>query len=118
MIKDKVIVLIDDSIVRGLTLSSVSKMFLEDAKAAELHIRIFSPKVISECHFGIDIATKEELIAHNYSIKEIEKMNNLNSLRYISIDDMLSVFPNEGKGFCNGCFTGQYNNPELECLDW
>lgn len=118
LIKDKVILLIDDSICRGNTLSSVSKMFLEDAEAKELHIRIFSPEVKNPCYFGIDLATKDELIAHNYTIEEIEKMNNLNSLRYISVEDMLSVFPNEGKGFCSGCFTGKYNNPELECLDW
>ena len=118
LIKDKVILLIDDSICRGSTLSSVSKMFLEDAEAKELHIRIFSPEVKNPCYFGIDLATKDELIAANYTIEEIEKMNNLNSLRYISVEDMLNVFPNEGKGFCSGCFTGKYNNPELECLDW
>ena len=116
LIKDKVIVLIDDSICRGNTLNSVSKMFLEDAEAKELHIRIFSPEVKNPCYFGIDLATKDELIAANHTIEEIEKMNNLNSLRYISVEDMLSIFPNSG--FCSGCFTGKYNNPELECLDW
>tara|TARA_Y100000589_G_C27121377_1_gene616623 strand:- start:330 stop:1352 length:1023 start_codon:yes stop_codon:yes gene_type:complete len=117
LIKDKIIVLIDDSICRGNTLNSVSKMFLEEAEAKELHIRIFSPEVKNPCYFGIDLATKDELIAANHTIEEIEKMNNLNSLRYISVEDMLSVFPT-GKGFCSGCFTGKYNNPELECLDW
>ena len=110
LIKDKIIILVDDSLVRGNTLNSLSKIFFAN-KCKELHVRICSPELKYPCYYGIDIPTYEELLLNNYSIKEVEKLNNLNSLRYISINKMIDSFDNNN--FCTACFDGNYNK-ELE----
>lgn len=111
-IKDKNIVLVDDSLVRGNTVQSLSNMFYENG-CKELHIRICSPELKFPCYYGIDIPTKEELIVNNYTISEIEMKFNLSSLRYISIEKMLETFEGD-KGFCCACFNGDYNKE----LNW
>ena len=110
-IKNKIIILVDDSLVRGNTINSLSQMF-HDSGCLELHIRICSPELKNPCFYGIDIPTKEELIINNYTINEIEKKSNLTSLRYISLDSMIGAFNND-TNFCTACFTGNYNK-ELE----
>ena len=93
LIKDKIIILVDDSLVRGNTLKSLSKLFFAN-KCKELHIRICSPELKYPCYYGIDIPTYEELLLNNYTIKQVEELFNLNSLRYISIEKMLNTFNN------------------------
>lgn len=110
LIKNKIIVLVDDSLVRGNTLKSLSKLFFIN-ECKELHIRICSPELKYPCYYGIDIPTQEELLLNNYTIKEVEKLHNLNSLRYISITKMINTFNNNN--FCTACFDGNYNK-ELE----
>ena len=110
LIKNKIIVLVDDSLVRGNTLKSLSKLFLING-CKELHVRICSPELKYPCYYGIDIPTYDELLLNNYSIKEVEIMNNLTSLRYISIKKMVDTFNNNN--FCTACFDGNYNK-ELE----
>jgi len=112
LIKNKVIILVDDSIVRGNTLESLSKLFYNNG-CKELHIRICSSEIKNPCYYGIDIPTSKELIINNYKISEIEKLYNLNSLKYITIKKMKEVF-GEDKGFCMSCFNGDYNKE----LDW
>lgn len=111
-IKDKNIILVDDSLVRGNTVQSLSNMFYENG-CKELHIRICSPELKFPCYYGIDIPTKEELIVNNYTIPEIEMKFNLSSLRYITIEKMLEVFEGNS-GFCCACFNGNYNKQ----LEW
>lgn len=111
LIKNKIIILVDDSLVRGNTIQNLSKSFFEYG-CNELHIRICSPPVKYPCYYGIDIPTYEELLINNYSIEEIEKKFNLNSLKYITNDKMIEVF--KDYGFCTSCFTGDYNKE----LDW
>lgn len=111
LIYNKVIILVDDSLVRGNTLKSLSKLFLSN-KCKELHIRICSPKLKYPCFYGIDIPTSEELLLNNYTISEIEKMNQLASLKYISLESMIKSFNNDK--FCTACFTGSYNKE----IDW
>ena len=101
-----------DSIVRGNTLESLSKLFFS-YKCKELHIRICSPELKYPCYYGIDIPTYNELIINNYSISQIEKLYNLNSIKYITIQKMLESFNND-YNFCSACFTGNYNKE----LDW
>ena len=110
LIKDKIIILVDDSLVRGNTLKSLSKLFFAN-ECKELHIRICSPELKYPCYYGIDIPTYEELLLNNYTIKQVEELFNLNSLRYISIEKMLNTFNNNN--FCTACFDGNYNK-ELE----
>lgn len=111
-IKNKNIILVDDSLVRGNTIKSLADMFHE-CQCNELHIRICSPELKYPCYYGIDIPTKEELIINNYSIKEIETNYNLISLRYLSLNCMINTFDNDNE-FCTSCFTGNYNKE----LDW
>lgn len=111
LIKNKVIILVDDSLVRGNTLKSLSKLFFAN-ECKELHVRICSPELKYPCYYGIDIPTYEELLLNNYNINEVEKLCNLNSLRYISLEKMISSFNNNN--FCTACFNGNYNKE----LDW
>ena len=109
----KIIILIDDSIVRGTTLKSIAKQFW-DCGAKEIHIRISSPPVISQCYFGIDIPTKEELIGARLksNIDDIVKELLITSLEYLTLEETQSLL---NSGFCSGCFTGKYPNG---LLDW
>ena len=111
-IKNKNIILVDDSLVRGNTVQSLSQMFYENG-CKKLHIRICSPELKFPCYYGIDIPTHKELIINNYTIPEIEKKFNLSSLRYITIEKMLEAF-GKNNGFCCACFNGEYNKE----LDW
>ena len=90
-IKNKVIILVDDSIVRGNTIQSLTKLFYKNG-CKELHIRVCSPELKYTCNYGIDIPTKEELVINNYSIDEIKNLNNMTSLKYLTVNEMLSVF--------------------------
>jgi amidophosphoribosyltransferase len=106
VIEGKRVVVVDDSIVRGNTAKfRVSQ--LREAGAKEVHYRIASPPIIYPCFFGIDFPTKNELIAANLSIPQIEKEINVDSLRYLSIQGMLKVVGGEKK-FCYACFSGYY----------
>lgn len=113
-ISGKRIVLIDDSIVRGTTLKSIAEKFWEYG-AKEIHIRIASPPVVSECFFGIDIPTKNELIASRLekNTSDMSKEMTLTSLEYMSLDSLFEILGSDG--YCSGCFTGKYPRG---LLDW
>ncbi|MDI6600957.1 MAG: amidophosphoribosyltransferase [Thermoanaerobacteraceae bacterium] len=104
-ISGKRLVVVDDSIVRGNTSRRLVSM-LKDAGAKEVHMRIAAPPVISPCYFGIDIPTKEELVASNHTIDEIKQIIGVDSLGYLSVDGMVRAL--KGYGYCTGCFTGKY----------
>lgn len=107
-IKGKKIVLIDDSIVRGTTLTRIVKT-LRRAGAKEIHLRIASPAFIDVCYFGIDINDKENLIANGKSIEEVRKIIGADSLEYLSVENLKNIVKNCGiKNCCMGCFTGKY----------
>ncbi|MEE8576295.1 MAG: amidophosphoribosyltransferase [candidate division Zixibacteria bacterium] len=101
------VVVVDDSIVRGTTSMKLVKL-LREAGAKEIHVRISSPPIISPCFFGIDMPTKKELIGANMSVAQIEKYLNVDSLRYLSLEGMLSMKALPEIGFCSGCFSGNY----------
>ncbi len=107
VIEGRRIVVVDDSIVRGTTSKKLVKM-LRDAGAKEIHFRVSSPPIISPCFFGIDMPTKKELIGANKSIKQIEKYIGVDSLRYLSLDGMLSMSSLPNASFCSSCFSGKY----------
>ena len=108
-IKGKKVILVDDSIVRGNTIKALSRFFKEDGMVKEFHMRVVSPPVKNPCFYGIDIPTKEELIANKHSVDEITEISGLDSLQYISIDGMKSIYGNDKNNFCDACFSGNYN---------
>ncbi|NQS91538.1 MAG: amidophosphoribosyltransferase [Chloroflexi bacterium] len=106
VLKDKSVVVIDDSIVRGTTIRHLVTI-LRDAGARQVHLRITCPPIRHPCHMGVDMATYDELIAHRSSIPEIQKILGADSLHYLSLKSMMkSIKPNSG--YCNACFTGNY----------
>ena len=107
-VKDKKIVLVDDSIVRGTTITRIIKS-LKAAGAKEVHIRVASPAFVDVCYFGTDVDKRENLIAHNKTVEEIRQEIGADSLEYLSLDSLREITkPCKVKGFCDGCFTGKY----------
>ena len=108
VVKGKSIILIDDSIVRGNTIVKIVER-LRKAGAKKIHLRIASPPFIDACHFGTDIDNKDVLIANNYTKEEIRKMVNVDSLEYLSLENLDKLTKGSHiNGFCKGCFTGKY----------
>src|SRR6185312_8784072 len=116
VIRGKRLVVVDDSIVRGNTQRALVKM-LREAGAAEVHIRISSPPVKWPCFFGIDFATRAELIANGMTVDEIATSLGADSLSYISIDAMIEATTIAKPNLCRACFDGEYPmelpDPEL-----
>ena len=110
MLKGKRVVVVDDSIVRGITSRKIVKM-IRNAGAKEVHVRISSPPIFFPCFYGIDTPTRQELIASNHTIDEIKKYITADSLGYLSIEGMLGVIPDSDSGFCIACFSGEYPVP-------
>jgi amidophosphoribosyltransferase len=107
VIQGKRLVVVDDSIVRGNTQRALVRM-LREAGAAEVHVRISSPPVKWPCFFGIDFATRAELIANGLSVDEIAKSLGADSLAYISIDAMVEATTIPKDRLCRACFDGEY----------
>ena len=107
MIRGKRIVVVDDSIVRGNTQRAQVRM-LREAGAAEVHVRISSPPVKWPCFYGIDFATRAELIANGLSPEEIAASIGADSLGYISLQGMVDATGQASERLCQACFTGQY----------
>lgn len=106
-VRGKSVILIDDSIVRGTTMRKIIKM-LRDAGAEEVHIRICSPIIKHPCHLGIDIQTYSQLIGAYKNEDEICESLGADSVRYLSIEQLLSTCEGANTGFCLGCFNGEY----------
>lgn len=109
-VRGKRVILIDDSIVRGTTMRKIVKM-LRDAGAKEVHIRICSPIIKHPCHLGIDIQTYSQLIGAYKDENQICESLGADSVRYLSIEQLLSTCEGAHIGFCLGCFNGQYPYP-------
>ena len=108
VVNGKRVVLIDDSIVRGNTITRIIKM-LKTAGAKEVHLRIAAPPFIDVCYFGTDVDNKESLIANNKTIEEIRKEIGADSLEYLSLESLDIITKDcKVKGLCKGCFTGNY----------
>ena len=105
LIRDKKLLLIDDSIVRGTTMVQLVKM-LRNAGAKEIHIRINSPEVIWPCFYGIDTDVQSQLISANKTVDEICEYIGADSLAFLSVEGLLKVMPKGG--YCDACFTGRY----------
>ena len=110
-IEGKRVVVVDDSIVRGTTSRSLIRM-IRKGGAREIHFRVSSPPVTNPCYYGIDMPTREELVAHDRSVDEIRDAIGVDSLGYLSTEAMLEVVRGPGgDGACSACFTGDYPVP-------
>ena len=112
IIKDKRVILIDDSIVRGTTSKKIVQM-IRDAGAKEVHMLIASPPTVAPCFYGVDTPNREDLIASNHSVDEIAKIIGVDSLAYISIDGLYRAINAENRDnnnpqYCDACFSNQY----------
>jgi len=106
IVKDKVVVMIDDSIVRGTTIRQLSQM-VKDAGAKEVHVRIASPPVTHSCFFGIDTPFRNYLIGATKSIDEIKEFIKADSIAYLSLEGLKEATC-PGHGFCLACLNGDY----------
>ncbi|WP_459901334.1 amidophosphoribosyltransferase [Desulfobaculum senezii] len=112
MVKDKRIVVVEDSIVRGTTIRTRVKK-LRELGAREIHMRVACPAIKFPCYYGIDFSSKGELIAANHAVDDIARYIGLDSLHYLSIPGLLSSV--EGPdNFCLACFDGNYPIPPCE----
>ena len=112
-IEGRRLVVVDDSIVRGNTQRAIVGM-LRDAGAAEVHVRISSPPVAWPCFYGIDFASRTELIAGNLSVEEIRDSLGADSLGYISLDELIAASQVPKDNLCRACFDGIYPIPVEE----
>jgi len=116
VLKDKKVVVVDDSIVRGTT-SKALVALIREAKPSEVHLRITAPPITHPCKYGMDFPSREELIANHYANEEeIGVALGVNSIKYLSIKKLLDSVPRKDKsgkeiGYCTACFTGQYPVP-------
>ena len=107
IIKGKRLVVVDDSIVRGNTQRALVRM-LREAGAVEVHVRISSPPVRWPCFYGIDFATRAELIATGLEVEEVCRSIGADSLGYISEEGMIAATNQSAERLCTACFTGDY----------
>lgn len=110
VIKGKRLIVVDDSIVRGNTQRALVAM-LREAGAAEVHVRISSPPITWPCFYGIDFASRAELLAPGLSNDEIRQTIGADSLGYLSEDGMIAATEQPRSKLCTACFTGKYPIP-------
>lgn len=110
IVEGKRVVMIDDSIIRGTTSMRIVRM-LKEAGAKEVHVRIASPPAKNPCFYGIDMSTREELIAANRTVEEIANLIGADSLAFLTPEGMEKAIVQQttlNQGVCQACFTGQY----------
>ncbi|HBO83433.1 MAG: amidophosphoribosyltransferase [Deltaproteobacteria bacterium GWC2_42_11] len=107
LLKNKRVVVIDDSIVRGTTSRKIVKM-IRDAGAKEVHMRISSPPTICPCFYGIDTPTSQELIASSHTTNDINTYITSDTIGYLSVEGVYKAVSGASSSFCDACFTGKY----------
>ena len=105
VVKDKRIILIDDSIVRGTTMRRIIEMLRENG-AKEVHVRISSPPFLYPCYYGTDVPSSKQLIASGHSAEEIRKAVGADSLSYLDTDDFKTML--DDLPVCQACFDNRY----------
>jgi amidophosphoribosyltransferase len=107
VVAGKRLVVVDDSIVRGNTTRQIVQM-LRDAGASEIHMRISAPPIRHPCHYGVDMSTTQEMVAHGRSEEEIAEELGCDSLRYLSLDGVYEAIRSTRETHCDACFSGDY----------
>ena len=110
VIQGKRLVVVDDSIVRGTTTPHVVNL-LRKGGAKEVHMRVCAPPIKHPCFMGVDMATREELLAANNTLEQIRAKVGADTLGYLSVEGLLKVVGGSKGGFCDACFTGNYPVP-------
>jgi amidophosphoribosyltransferase len=113
VLEGRTVVMVDDSIVRGTTSKQLVKL-IREANPKSIHLRISSPPITHPCFYGMDFPSKDELFAHRYksNIEEMRKYLGVDSLHYLTIDEMLEAVSEAGiDNFCHACFSGEYPAP-------
>lgn len=106
-VRDRDIVLVDDSIVRGTTLKKLVSL-LREAGAKKIHVRVGCPPVTSPCYYGVDMKTRDQFIANFHDVDEICKIIGADSLAYITLDGIIEAVGMEEKDLCLACLNGKY----------
>jgi amidophosphoribosyltransferase len=107
VVAGKRIVVVDDSIVRGNTTRQIVQM-LRDAGASEIHMRISAPPIRHPCHYGVDMSTTQEMVAHGRTEEEIAVELGCDSLRYLSLGGVYEAIRSTRSTHCDACFSGDY----------
>ena len=107
IVAGKRVVVVDDSIVRGNTTRQIVGM-LKEAGAKQVHLRISAPPIRHPCHYGVDMSTREEMIAHERTVEEIAAELGADSLAYLSLDGVYEAVGKPRERHCDACFTGEY----------
>src|SRR5208283_1619016 len=116
LVKNKRVVIVDDSIVRGTTCKARVKT-LKEAGAREVHVAVSCPPHMNPCVYGIDFPDRSKLMAVNHSVDEIRKYLNADSLRYLSQEGMVKATGKPAESFCMACYDGKYPVPYDPVLD-
>jgi amidophosphoribosyltransferase len=106
-VKDKRIVVVDDTIVRGTTTKQIVSMLFE-AGAAEVHVRTAAPPIVSQCYYGIDFADEDELVAASRTVEEVREHIGATSLAYLSLEGLQASTRRPESAFCRACLTRDY----------
>ncbi|MEM7755202.1 MAG: phosphoribosyltransferase family protein [Planctomycetota bacterium] len=107
IVRGKKVIVVDDSIVRGTTTREKMRQ-IREAGAEEIHVRISCPPIRNPCYFGVDFATRDQLIAHNREVEQIRDFLGVDSLAFLSLEGLLSCMDRPGEGYCTACFSGEY----------
>jgi amidophosphoribosyltransferase len=107
VVEGKRLVVVDDSIVRGNTTRQIVQM-LRGAGALEVHMRISAPPIRHPCHYGVDMSTTDEMVAHGRSVEEIAVELECDSLAYLSLEGVYEAIRGERGTHCDACFSGEY----------
>lgn len=113
VVRDKRVILVDDSLVRGTTVTNLIRM-VRDAGAAEVHLKLSCQPILHPCYYGTDFPSRSELIAANHPIEEIRRIVDADSLSYLSLEGMLSALGRPPSHYCTACFTGNYPVPMID----
>ncbi len=107
VVEGKRLVVVDDSIVRGNTTRQIVSM-LRDAGALEVHMRISAPPIRYPCHYGVDMSTKQEMVAHGRTVEEIAEELECDSIAYLSLEGVYEAIRGDAGTHCDACFSGNY----------
>jgi len=110
VVRDKRVVIVEDSVVRGTTTRSKMRA-IRRAGAKEIHLRVSCPPIRHPCFYGIDFPTSEELIAYNRTVQEVADFLEVDSLAYLSLEGLTACMRGTAKDYCSACWSGQYKIP-------
>jgi amidophosphoribosyltransferase len=117
LVRDKSLIVVDDSIVRGTTTRAKMDQ-LRQAGAREIHLRISCPPIRHPCYFGVDFAERSQLVAHGRTIEQIREFLGVDSLHYLSLEGLLACVSRPAPSYCTACYSGEYRlDPQFPTIE-